>query len=85
MADAQWETVPAFIPVEDEAERKRVSVIATSIAAGDRPESEFSVTRVDALNPEYKRVSLVAASIAAQDRPESSMTCVRIQHKVQEA
>lgn len=81
----QWEEVPAFTAVTDEAECKRVSLIATSIAAGDKPESEFSVTRVDALNPEYKRVSLIASAIAANDRPESSLTCVRIQHKVQEA
>lgn len=78
MADAQWVDVPAFIPETDDAARKRVSVISTAIAAGDRPESEFKVTRVDSLNPEYKRVSLIAASIAANDRPESSMTCVRV-------
>lgn len=85
MADAKWELVEPFVAVADESERKRVSVISTAIAAGDKPDSEFKVTRVDALNPEYKRVSLIAASIAANDRPESSMTCVRIQHKVQEA
>lgn len=85
MADAQWEVVSPFIAEEDAATRKRVALISTAIAAGDKPESEFKVTSVQALNPEYKRVSLIAASIAANDRPESSMTCVRISHKVQEA
>ncbi|MDH6364677.1 hypothetical protein M2139_001747, partial [Enterococcus sp. PF1-24] len=38
----EWQELPAFIET-DPAEYELVSVLATAIAAGDHPESEFVV------------------------------------------
>lgn len=60
----QWEEVPAFIDV-DASEHPEVSVIATAVAAADRPESEFVVKRVAVQNPEFRTVTLIASAIQA--------------------
>ena len=60
----EWEEVPAFVDT-DPHEHPEVSVIATAIAAADRPESQFVVRRVQVVNPEWRRVALISTAIAA--------------------
>ena len=72
-----WRPVPAFIPLA----RDRwtlPAVVATAVAAADRPESSFSVRNVEIANPEALRVGSIAAAIAAADRPESSFSVKRV-------
>ena len=75
--DDEWELVPAFVPVPED-ERAIPSVIATAIAAGDRPDSEFTVTSVETVNPEARLVTVIATAIAAGDRPESEFVVRRV-------
>lgn len=76
----EWELVPAFVPVSDD-ERTLPSVIATAIAAGDRPQSTFVVKGVERVNPEARLVSVIATAIAAGDRPESKFVVKRVYRK----
>lgn len=76
----EWEDVPAYIPATSE-DFQLVSVIASSIAAGDYPESQFSVKRILKRNPESLTVSLIASSIAAGDYPDSQFVVKSIKRK----
>lgn len=66
-----WEEIPAYLPV-DPAEHREAVIIATAIAAADKPESSFSVKRVSMANPEYRRVACIACALGAGALPESS-------------
>lgn len=69
--------IPAFIPT-DPNEYELVSVIATAIAAGDHPKSQFVVKNIMKRNPEAHLVSLISASIAAGTMPESKFVVKKI-------
>lgn len=79
LAEAQedWEELPAFIET-DPADYQLVSLIATAIATGDQPTSQFVVKRILKRNPEVRQVSLIAASIAAGDNPETQQRIRKI-------
>ncbi|OUO21331.1 hypothetical protein [Collinsella sp. An307] len=66
-----WEEIPAYLPV-DPAEHREAVIIATAIAAADKPESSFSVKHVSMANPEYRRVACIATALGAGALPESS-------------
>lgn len=70
-----WEVLPEFVEV-DSADYPLVSAIATSIAANDRPKSQFVIKRILQRNEEVKTVSIIAASIAATD-PTNNQLVVR--------
>ena len=70
---SEWAPLPAHLPVQPE-EHTAVCVIASAIAAGDRPTSEFKIRRVSMANPEYRRVAVIATALAAGALPESSFT-----------
>ena len=67
---SDWEELPAYLPV-DPVEHRHAVIIATAIAAADRPESSFSVKRVSIANPEYRRVACIATALGAGALPES--------------
>lgn len=69
--------IPAFIPT-DPNEYELVSVIATAIAAGDHPKSQFVVKNIMKRNPEAHLVSLISASLAAGTMPESKFVVKKI-------
>ncbi|MGT2756827.1 hypothetical protein [Streptococcus ovuberis] len=75
-----WEALPGFIPASQE-DYDLVSLIATAIAAGDRPDSQFVVKRIMQRNPEALTVSLIASSIAAGDYPDSQFAIKSIYTK----
>ena len=75
-----WKPVPAYIPANQE-DYSLVSLIATAIAAGDKPESQFVVKRVLQRNPEALKVSIIASSIAAGDYPDSQFAVKSIHTK----
>ncbi len=60
----EWEKIPAYLPV-DASEHRAVVVAATAIAAGDRPQSQMVVRRVNVVNPEHRLVSCIASAVAA--------------------
>ena len=60
--------VPAYLPCEKDP---LVVAIATGIAAGDKPSSEFRVTRMWRRNPEARRVALIATSVVASVEGQS--------------
>lgn len=62
--ETEWQQLPAFID-SAESEHQLVSLIATSIAAGDYPNSQFVVKKIMKRNPEVHLVSLIAASLEA--------------------
>ena len=72
-----WEPLPAYLPV-DAREHAHACVIASAIAAGDHPSSEFRVKRVLVANPEHRTVSIIATALAAGALPESSFTVKNI-------
>lgn len=76
----EWQKIAGYIPVESE-EHQVVSLIATAIAAGDRPESTFIVKRISKRNPEAQLVSVIATSIASADHAESQFVIQSIKEK----
>ncbi|MGT2924164.1 hypothetical protein ACVR0O_03060 [Streptococcus caviae] len=77
---AEWEPIPAFIPA-DKSDYQLVSVIATAIAAGDYPDSQFVVKKILQRNPEALKVSVIAASIAAGESSDSQLAVKNIYQK----
>ena len=74
---AVWEEIPLYIPLLPE-EYGLVPIIATAIAAGDRPERKFTIKKILQHNPEANLVSIIASSIAAENYPESKFTVKKI-------
>ncbi|HGK8008985.1 TPA: hypothetical protein ACJ68I_000960 [Streptococcus pyogenes] len=72
-----WEKIPAYIPA-DKSDYKKVTLITSVIAAGDRPNSQFKVKRILKRNSEAITVSLIASSIAAGVYPESQFRVTSI-------
>ena len=66
-----WEPLPAFLPV-DPHEHTAACVIASAIAAGNHPNSEFRVKRMLVANPEHRTVSVIATALAAGALEKSS-------------
>ncbi|MBS7575931.1 MULTISPECIES: hypothetical protein [unclassified Enterococcus] len=52
-------------------EERRVFLIATSIAAGDAPSSQYKIKSIKKENPIYKEVSIITASIVAENAVQS--------------
>ncbi|MDT2757301.1 hypothetical protein P7G51_07900 [Enterococcus asini] len=77
---ADWEEVPFYVESEP-SERELVALIATAIAAGEAPKSEFQVKKVLSKNPEAKKVALIATAIAAGDAPNSQFQVKKIYQK----
>lgn len=75
-----WEDVPAYIDVGG-TERELVSVIASSIAAGDYPESKFVIKKVQKINPEARTVSIIATALATGNDPKSKFTIKKIKKR----
>ncbi|MGT2930103.1 hypothetical protein ACVR1G_07740 [Streptococcus dentasini] len=75
-----WEPLPAFIPAAPE-DIELISILASAIAAGDYPDSQFVVKKVWQRNPEVKTLSLIAASIAAGERTDSQLAIKAIYQK----
>lgn len=75
-----WEELPAYLDV-DPSEHPQASVIATAIAAGDRPDSTFVVRRVSVRNPEFTKVALIASALAAGAMETSEFVVRRIYKK----
>lgn len=77
----EWETVPSFI----ELERKEYvlpALIASSIAAGDHPDSSYKIKRILKRNPEAQLVSLITTSIATGDYPDSRFIVKSIKKRI---
>jgi hypothetical protein len=77
--ETKWKVVPAYIEASTE-DYQLVSLIATAIAAGDQPKSQFVVKKVMQRNPEAKLVSIIAASLAAGINAQSQFVVQKI-HK----
>ena len=80
---SDWEPLPAYLPVKPQ-DHPVACVIASAIAAGDRPESTFTVRRVELANPEYRRVAVIATALAAGALASSSFTVKAIYKKKDE-
>ncbi|MEI5992906.1 hypothetical protein [Candidatus Enterococcus mansonii] len=76
----EWQEIAGYIPV-DRTEYQFVSLIATAIAAGDHPESEFVIKRISKRNPEAQLVSVIATSIASADHTASQFVIRSIKEK----
>lgn len=79
----EWHELPAYLPV-DPAEHAAACVVASAIAAGDRPSSTFTIKRVSIANPEHRRVAAIATALAAGALETSSFTVKRIYRKREE-
>ena len=80
---SEWELVPAYLPA-DPREHTAACVIASAIAAGDRPESTFTIRRVSVANPEYQRVAVIATALAAGALATSAFSVKTIYKKKDE-
>ncbi|MGX7263959.1 hypothetical protein [Enterococcus crotali] len=76
----EWQEIAGYIPV-DSTEYQFVSLIATAIAAGNQPESEFVIKRISKRNPEAQLVSVIATSIASADHTKSQFVIQSIKEK----
>lgn len=76
----EWQEIVGYLPVKG-TEYQFVSLIASAIAAGDQPESEFIIKRISKRNPEAQLVSAIATSIAAADQAESQFVIRSIKEK----
>ncbi|MGM0213683.1 hypothetical protein [Enterococcus sp. AZ109] len=75
--NANWEELPAHVEA-DAKDYELVSVIATAIATGDQPESQFVVKKIMKRNPEAQLVSVIAASLAAGSSEDSQLSIRKI-------
>lgn len=75
-----WKPLPAFVS-SDRNEHERVSLIATAIAAGDHPNSQFVVKRIMKRNPEIRLVSVIAASLTATTMSGNQLNVKRVAKK----
>ena len=77
---SEYEDIPGFIET-DPSEYELVSVVASAVAAGDNPDSTFTVKKILKRNPEATLVSAIALSLAAGDNPDSQFTIQKIQKR----
>lgn len=68
--ETEWQAVSGYVSA-DSATYQLLSVLATAIAAEDKPHSQFVVKRVWQRNPEAQRIAVIAAALAAQEAPDS--------------
>lgn len=73
--------IEPYIEITDEKETKIVSILATSIASGDSPESKFVVKKVMKRNPEARKIAIIASSIAATESTDSKLVVKKIQKR----
>lgn len=78
--ESDYERMDVFIQA-DIKEYELVSIIATAIATGERPESKFIVKNILQRNPEVQIVSLIATSIAAGTNENSKFIVRNISKK----
>ncbi|HLQ39585.1 MAG TPA: hypothetical protein VK118_01315 [Tetragenococcus sp.] len=76
----EWTELPAYVAASAE-DYQLVGVIATAIAAGEAPESQFVVKKILQRNPEVKEVALISASLAAEFETESQLAIKSIKKK----
>lgn len=78
--NTEWEKVALFRPVA-KADEIIPALVATSIASGDRPESQFEIVSIKEVDPDVKVVGMIASAIAAFDAPESHFVVKTIYRK----
>ncbi|EOT40361.1 hypothetical protein [Enterococcus columbae] len=76
--------LPTYTLVTDEEEKRRVSLIASALAADSHPNSQFVVKHIYQVNPAISTISIIAASLAAEQYPESKWKIKAIYEKVSE-
>jgi len=76
----EWQEVAAF-EAADKDDYELVSILATTIAAGEYPDSRFIVKRILKRNREASLVVLIAASIAAGNGLDSRFSIKKISKK----
>lgn len=73
-----YEDVPEYISV-NKKEYPIVSVIASSIAAGEYLDSKFTVKEIKVKNPEFMKVAVIASSIASTYNQETKLRITKVQ------
>ncbi|MEY8371114.1 hypothetical protein AAK938_06190 [Aerococcaceae bacterium 50-4] len=73
-----YEDVPEYISV-NKKDYPIVSVIASSIAAGEYSDSKFTVKEIKVKNPEFMKVAVIASSIASTYNQESTLRITKVQ------
>lgn len=81
---SKYQKVPPYVLVTDEEEKRRVALIASAIAAGNYPDSQFVVKHIYQVNPKIKTISVIAASLAAEKYPTSKWCIKAIYQKIDE-
>ncbi|MGY3748936.1 hypothetical protein [Vagococcus acidifermentans] len=81
----EWEELPEWSQeAMPEKEKELVAVLAASIAAGNQAQTELSVTRIWARNPEFQLVAALSSAVAAFDNPGCQYVIKSIKVKKQE-
>ena len=60
-------------------EEELVAAVATSIVAGDKPDSYFRICQIIPIDQDYELAGVLCATIAAGEKPDSSFRVKRIQ------
>lgn len=78
----KWQTLPGYVPAEKN-ESQLVSLIASAIAAGENPKSQFIVKKVLKRNPEVLQVSLIASSMIQTTDQNAQLIIKKISRKLE--
>lgn len=75
-----WKLDPDWIgnPMSKE-EEELVAAVATSIVAGDKPDSYFRIRKISPIDEDYELAGILCTTIAAGESPDSSFQVKRIQ------
>lgn len=60
--EKKWEAIPKWIEVTDEDEKRKLAIIASSIANFDSNSTEYQLNAIEKRNPEYRRLAIIIAS-----------------------
>lgn len=76
--DDNWETIPKWIKVDDPDERRKIALIASSIAKYDDNGKEYILNNLEKRSPEYRKLGIIVASTINFMVPNSTQSITSI-------
>lgn len=78
VAKMKQQVIDFTLPVNED-EKELVSVIASSIAAGDHPNSSFRVTHIEKIDTDKEIAAAIVAAVMVHDKKDATVRLVSIQ------
>ncbi|MFV0555929.1 MAG: hypothetical protein ACK5LM_02340 [Lactovum sp.] len=67
----EWETIPAYLPIEDK-DYELLSIIVAAIIAADKENTKIKIKRIWKKNPEFELLSVLSSAIAVVNNNEEN-------------